>query len=137
MHEWKTPKTNWTKNDRFEIEDYNRIKNNIYYLWEKACEVFPKFQIQNMGTDMESEEEDFNVAFFNAFESNIDILNQSTYIQNFGMRQTFYINGVFIKWDELNRIEGAFLKIREIIEAKKMSLGRIPFRLGSPINLKP
>ena len=27
--EWQTPKTNWTANDRFNISDYNRIKNNL------------------------------------------------------------------------------------------------------------
>ena len=136
MEEWQTPKTNWSESDRFEIEDYNRIKNNIYYLWEKACEVFPKFKIQNMGRDIESEKEDFNAIYFNAFEANIDILNQNTYLQNFGMRQTFYVNGVFIKWDELNRIEDASIKIKKIIEFRKRSANRLPFRLGEPRSLR-
>lgn len=34
-------KTDWTDKDRFELEDYNRIKNNIYYLLGKGvCVVF-------------------------------------------------------------------------------------------------
>lgn len=129
---WKEPKINWTENDRFEIEDYNRIKNNIYYLWEKAQIFFNNFEIKEMGSDIESETEDFNVVYFNAFEENIDILNGSTFVQNLGTKQTFYENGVFIKWDELNRIENATIKIKKIIEAREKSAYRLPFRLGSP-----
>lgn len=136
MGKWIEPKTNWTENDRFEFEDYNRIKNNIYYLWEKGCNVFPYFSIKNMGGDMSSEEEDFNVNYFNSFEENIDILNQNTFAQNLGMKQTFYINGVFIKWDELNRIEGACLKIKKNIEAKEKSSHKLPFWLGGPRDLR-
>lgn len=133
---WQTPKTGWTENDRFELEDYNRIKNNIYFLWEKGKTIFPNFSIKDMGKDILSEDEDFNVRYFNAFEENIDILNQNTFIQNLGVKQTFYINGIFIKWDELNRIENASLKIKKIIEAKEKSERRISFRLGSYRNLR-
>lgn len=132
MAVWKTPKTDWTEKDRFELEDYNRIKNNIYYLWERACVLFSEFGIEDMGNDITSEAEDFHVAYFNAFERNIDILNQKTYAQNLGIRQTFYANGVFIKWDELNRIENAAVKIKRIIDAKEKSAHRLPFRLGAP-----
>ena len=33
---WINPKTDWTKNDRFNYSDYNRIKNNLNYLHEKT-----------------------------------------------------------------------------------------------------
>ncbi len=136
MAVWKTPKTDWTDKDRFELEDYNRIKNNIYYLWERACVLFSDFAIEAMGSDITSEAEDFHVVYFNAFERNIDILNQKTYAQNLGIRQTFYANGVFIKWDELNRIENAAVKIKRIIDAKEKSAHRLPFRLGAPRDLR-
>ncbi len=132
MAVWKTPKTDWAEHDRFELEDYNRIKNNIYYLWERACVLFSNFRIEAMGDDITSEAEDFNVAYFNAFERNIEILSQNTYAQNLGMRQTFYANGAFIKWDELNRIENAAIKIKKIIESRERSAYRLPFRLGAP-----
>lgn len=37
--DWIKPKTNWVSTDRMNLEDYNRIKNNITYLKEKANEV--------------------------------------------------------------------------------------------------
>ena len=33
---WSTPKTNWKLYSKFNIEDFNRIKNNIAYLHEIA-----------------------------------------------------------------------------------------------------
>ena len=37
--DWIKPKTNWASTDKMNLEDYNRIKNNILYLKEKANEV--------------------------------------------------------------------------------------------------
>lgn len=136
MAEWMEPKTDWQENDRFFATDYNRIKNNIYYLWEKACEVFPRFSIQDMGGDINEESSRWDVSKFNAFEANLDTISTHTFPQDIGMRQTFYINAVFIKWDELNRIESMSLKIKGLIEAAAESRFRLAFRLGSPRNLQ-
>ncbi len=46
-------KTNWTINDRFNYVDYNRIKNNLTYLYELAQEVYKQFSIVDMGADIE------------------------------------------------------------------------------------
>ena len=34
--EWVEPKTNWSSNDRFNIADFNRIKNNLEFLCTKV-----------------------------------------------------------------------------------------------------
>lgn len=136
MAEWIEPKTDWRETDKFLAEDYNRIKNNIYYLWEKACEAFPRFSIQDMGEDMEEESIWWDVFKFNAFEENLESINFHTFFQDIGMRQTFYVNGVFIKWDELNRIESMSLKMKKVIEAAEDSRFRLAFRLGLPRSLQ-
>ena len=41
--DWIKPKTNWASTDKMNLEDYNRIKNNILYLKEKANEVNKEF----------------------------------------------------------------------------------------------
>lgn len=132
---WKTPKTNWTNSDRFNMEDYNRIKNNLHYLWEEVCDMWQEFEIEDMGEDITSYKQDYNFVYFNAFESNVDIINKNMFTQNYGMRQNFYPNGVFIKFDELNRIESAILKMKQIIDGKKAGMKRLPFRLGAPKGL--
>ena len=43
MSEWVEPKTDWTKNDRFNLEDYNRIKNNLVFLNERASRLVKPF----------------------------------------------------------------------------------------------
>ena len=43
--DWIKPKTNWASTDKMNLEDYNRIKNNILYLKEKANEVNKEFSI--------------------------------------------------------------------------------------------
>lgn len=128
---WQEPKTDWQATDRFNIADFNRIKNNISYLHENAMETCRYFKIAYMGEDIENYDGYWNVDYFNAFEQNVDIINKNTFSQNFGIAQRFFENGPFIKWNELNRIERACLSIKEILERQEKTITRLEFRLGS------
>ena len=127
---WHTPKTNWTVNDRFNFVDFNRIKNNILYLHEKAQELWRPFNIEDMGDDVFSYLYAPKVRYFNAFEKNLEIINQNILIRDYGVSQTFYEQGVFIGWQELNRIEGAILSMRGILDRQELSIRKIPITLG-------
>ena len=128
---WHTPKTNWTINDRFNYVDYNRIKNNMTYLYELAQEVYKQFSIVDMGADIEDYTGWFTAADFNAFESNLETINKNIFTQDYGVSQRFFNNGQFIKWDELNRIESATLQMNDLLERQKATLRKLPFRLGA------
>lgn len=128
---WHTPKTNWKATDRFNYVDYNRIKNNLTYLYELAQEVYKQFSIVDMGADIEDYTGWFTAADFNAFESNLETINKNIFTQNYGVSQRFFDNGQFIKWDELNRIESATLQMNDILERQKAALRKLPFRLGA------
>lgn len=128
---WRPPKVNWTPNDRFNYVDYNRIKNNLQWLYEKAVELYKPFPIADMGEDIESYTAYWPVAFFNAWEQNLDTINKNMFVQNYGNKQVFYENGTFIQWNELNRIEGATLRMREILDSQEAGLKRLSFRLGN------
>lgn len=128
---WRPPKVNWTANDRFNFVDYNRIKNNLKWLHEKAIELYQSFPISDMGEDIESYTSYWPVAFFNAWEQNLETINKNIFVQNYGQKQTFYENGVFIQWNELNRIEGATLRMRQILDSQEAGLKRLSFRLGN------
>lgn len=128
---WHTPKTNWLPTDRFNFVDYNRIKNNLIWLHEKVQNLWKPFEIEDMGDDIDSYESYWPVAFFNAWEHNLDIINKNVLIRDYGEMQTFYENGVFIQWDELNRIEGATLEMRGILDSQEAGLRRLSFRLGT------
>ena len=130
-YKWIEPKTDWKPTDRFNLEDFNRIKNNLAYIHDKAQRLWKRINIENMGEDMLSYELFWEVSRFNAFEKNLELINKNTFNRNYGQTQTFYENSPFIQYDELNRIESAILSIYEILKRQEMTIRRIPFRLGT------
>lgn len=127
---WHTPKTNWTINDRFNFVDFNRIKNNLEYLHEEATELWKPFEIEYMGEDIFDYVTAWKVQYFNAWEKNIEIINDIILTQDYGFSQMFFENGAFIQWMELNRIEGAILTMRSILDRQRAGLRKLSFRLG-------
>ena len=45
---WQEPKIDWVSTDSFNFEDYNRIKNNIAYLYEMALDFYSSVQLEDM-----------------------------------------------------------------------------------------
>ena len=129
--EWTNPKTDWSLNDRFNIEDFNRIKNNLKWLHNKSIELYRNFNIKDMGEEITSYESYWNVNYFNAFEENVDLINNVILKKNYGYSQRFFENGPFIKWDELNRIEKACISMKSILERQEVALPRLSFRIGA------
>ena len=128
---WIEPKTDWTSQDAFNFSDYNRIKNNIAYLRERAVKLVKPFEIQDMGDDMTSYAELFEASKFNTIEQNLETINNNAYLKDYGTKQTFYDNGVFIAYAELNRIESATLDIYNMLGRQEIGLRRLAFRLGA------
>ena len=102
--------------------DYNRIKNNLTYLYELAQEVYKQFSIVDMGADIEDYTGWFTAASFNNFESNLDTINKNIFTKDYGVSQRFFDNGQFIKWDELNRIESATLQMNDLFWSDRKPL---------------
>ena len=127
---WHTPKTNWKPTDRFNYVDYNRIKNNLVYLHELAENLYRQFDVIDLGEDIDTYAGYFTAQQFNNFESNLDTINKNIFTQDFGVSQRFFDNGVFIQWNELNRIESAILQMNDLLERQKATLRKIPFTLG-------
>lgn len=128
--EWNNPKTDWKETDRFNIEDFNRIKNNISWLHEKAVYLNRPFEIEDMGEDIVDYLSYWKVSSFNAFENNIESINKNILTKDYGTPQRFYENGAFIRWTELNRIESAILSMKNILDNHEKGLRKIPFVLG-------
>lgn len=132
VSKWHAPKTNWVKlGDRFNIQDYNRIKGNLEYLNERASKLIIQFNIDDMGPDKETYRASFYAAEFNRFERNLEVINKHILMQNYGIAQQFYDNGPFIDYEELNRIEGAILSMNEILDNLEAGLTRLSFRMGN------
>lgn len=130
MSEWITPKTDWNTNSKFNIDDYNRIKNNLVYLKDRANKLIIPFEIDDMGSDLTAYTSFWDVKIFNLFETNLEKINQKTYNKNLGDTKTFYENGQFIKYDELNRLESSMITLKDTLDRQEQGLRHIPFRLG-------
>ncbi len=136
---WQTPKTNWKATydssgrligDYVNIEDYNRIKNNLLYLRDMVIDFFGPVQPFPVGTDKTYG--DYYYAFeWNYIENGLEILENAIKLWDFGDKMTFYDNGRFIPYDELNRIESAELKIYENLNSSADSRRRFAFTLGT------
>ena len=127
---WHTPKTDWKSTDRFNFVDYNRIKNNLLWLHEKVSELYRPFEIEDMGMDITDYLSYWKVQYFNAWEKNLDIINNHMFSRDYGVAQRFFENGPFIQWMELNRIENAILNMRDILERQEAGIRRLSFRFG-------
>ena len=128
---WSTPKTDWSATDSFNIADYNRIKNNLQYLHDESEIIYGEYDIIDMGSDISSYAGYWDVAKFNAFEQNLNTINEQMINANIGQPMTFHPNGVFIGFAELNRIENATLTLKATIDGWYEAMATLPFRLGA------
>lgn len=104
---WQQPKTNWRESDFFNIEDYNRIKENLNEIRSQALILWPDFEFEDMGADKTYQDYGFYADELNRFEANLDHICTGTFPFAIGEQKTFYDNQPFIDWRELNRIEKA------------------------------
>lgn len=133
---WREPKIKWTEADSFNLADYKRIRNNLLFLHNRISEIWGEFAIKDMGKDQSDHKYIWKVQYFNAIEENLETINRRMIIvKNYGFKQTFYNNGVFIGFSELNRIESATLQMKQIIDGWEAGLRRLTFRLGAPKGL--
>lgn len=130
MIEWKEPKTDWVKTDKFNIVDYNRIRGNISFLHQKLTDINMRFEIKSMGEDMSDYTGYYRADIFNAIEENVQYINSRMENKNFGESKKFFPNGAFISYEELNRLESAILDMKTSIDGIEKGIRHIPFRLG-------
>lgn len=127
--EWEEPKTDWTTTDRFNLTDYNRIRNNLMVLWYGVIALYSPVVITL--ADVKTSYSDFVYADeINTFEQTLEKLNDHIYTQEIGDTATFYDNGQFIQASELNRLESGSLAIYDLLERQFVTRKRIQFRLG-------
>jgi len=130
---WQTPKTTWKEGDFFNIEDYNRIKENINEIRSQALLLWPDFTFEEMGTDKTYEDYGFYADEINRFEANLEYICAGTYAFKIGSRQTFYENQPFIDWQEFNRIEEACRLIYSNIQSRYNGRKTLSFTLNGGV----
>ena len=143
---WITPKTDWKAQydaagsyagDYFDYEDYNRIKNNLKCVYDLALEFVGVLPSISFGPDKhvpnnntpDFQNDNFFASEFNAFEEALEAV-ATAMNRNYGTSQTFYDNGKFIGYAELNRIESATLDLYDLLVASIQGKMRLAIRFG-------
>lgn len=129
---WTTPKTDWYgavdangvySGDRFNAEDFNRIKNNLQCLRDLAIKIYEEFNIASVGDD-KTVTDYFYADEINQLEENLNTINTHTMNLSYGATPVYMDNGNIMDFTELNRLEGATLdlyeKIKNRIEGRRM-----------------
>lgn len=120
---WQKPKTDWSANyidgvyegDYFNVEDYNRIKNNLNHLNTLAQVLYPKFSIADMGEDKQVGDY-FYADEINMFEDNLRTINIHTVNLNIGITPRYLPDEGIMTFSDLNRLEGEILRLYNILQ---------------------
>lgn len=147
---WETPKTDWAAmhdesgvfiGDFFNVGDYNRIKNNLVIIRDLAMQVMGNVPETPVGVDKhypingspDFDNDNFFADEINQIEDGLAALDNVMPFVDFGQKKTYYDNGRFIDYQELNRIESAEAQLYELLTNSISQKARLAFRLGSGI----
>lgn len=145
---WITPKTDWKVEydssglfigDFFNVEDYNRIKNNLVFLRDLSADFIGVVPVIPVGVDKhypingspDFDNDNFFADEINMIEDGLNTLDELMPFVDFGEKKTYYDNGQFIDYQELNRIESAELILYNLLTNSIAGKRRLSFRLGS------
>lgn len=137
MAEWTTPKTDWFgetvdgiySGDYFNASDYNRIKNNLNYLYELAQKLYSSFTITSMGND-KTYSDFFYTDDINNIENNLYTLYLKTLKKTIA-KTIYYYDSKTPDYTELNRIESLTLDLYNKLTAQYEGRRTLEFNFGS------
>ena len=129
---WAKPKINWDISSRFDMRDFNRIKNNLEYLKELFLTLYPDIAWQNMEADKGYTDYPY-ADDINKVEDNLDTLSSSFANLDIGNKKTFYENQPFIDFIELNRIEKGIQMLYEQLYGSSQSRPMLQITLNGGI----
>ena len=134
---WTTPKTNWKitydsneeyTGDFFNVEDYNRIKQNIEFLRDYAYSLYAEFSMQSM---VEVTIESYGYAStIDALDANLEAMAANTFRPpNMLPIKQWRGNQPPPGPDDWNRIENTCLLLFEQFERQSACLPKLAFEL--------
>lgn len=128
---YQEPKIDWKSTDYFNIQDYNRIVNNIKEIKSIAEQLYLPFSYDENGM---GENKTYNSYIYadevNAIEHNLALIVEHTYPFIIGDEKTYYDNQATPNYEEFNRIESAIKLIYESFKSQAEGRKRLSFILG-------
>ena len=129
---WAEPKVNWQPEDFVNLEDFNRMIENLNALEEYALPYFPGYAVPKQA--LIGRDDDHAPGFLNAIEGHLQASSEATvHDPALPPRKTWELSGPFYTYEDLNRIEGGILstyqKIGSILTGKPV----LAFELGNDL----
>lgn len=127
---YNEPKTNWVSSDYFNIEDYNRIKNNIQWIKDFSINLYKDYEIIDMGADGTYDGLPY-ADLINNLETNLETVAQKTIPAAFtGVTMQYSENGNFIDYLELNRLETICKNLHDLLDGQFYGRSKLSFKLN-------
>lgn len=125
---WTTPKTNWHDGEAFLLQpDYARIRANLLALHAQALPLYPGAAAPNLENPAQNDWA--RCSFFTAVEQSCAALIETTVPENAYTPRTFAGNDRVWTAADLNRIEGAALRLHNQLQGQKDAQPRLAFIL--------
>lgn len=138
---WKTPKTDWGVRydtegnyvgDYFNVADYNRIKDNIDYLYSLACRLYKPFEITTM-KDVTIGSYGY-ASTFDALDANLETLAVNTFRPSKMQPVKHWIgNQPPPTAQDLNRIEETCAIFKNVFEMQAACQKKLPYQLKGSV----
>ena len=100
---------------KFNWGDYMSFRQGIMELHTMANDLYLGFPIKTM-RQIKTYEDYFYAEDFNRIEENLETINKHVFTQDIGKTKTFYDNGQFIKYDELNRLIDGMYTLTDMLK---------------------
>lgn len=112
-----------------------QLRAMIMDLNSMANELYLSFQIKTM-RPIKTYDDYFYAEDFNRIEENLEIINKHVFTQDIGETKTFYDNGQFIKYDELNRLINGLYTLSDMLKNQAKNRRKLEIRLGNMKGVK-
>lgn len=129
--EWIQPKTDWSANDYINYSDYNRIRNNIMYLAEKAQSLYPNFSLVTTIPQVTRSTYAYAEIWNKLEDAAQEIVDKTYPLPSAGSKKTFQVYDPYINYVELNRLESLTLRYESLFKSMENTGERLPFTLGN------
>lgn len=120
---------------KFNWSDYMQFRAMIMDLNSMANELYLNFPIKTM-RQIKTYEDYFYAEDFNRIEENLETINKHVFTQDIGKTKTFYDNGQFIKYDELNRLIDGMYTLTDMLKNQMKNRRKLEIRLGNMKGVK-
>ena len=132
MKMWLEPKTNWTANDKINVNDFNRIRNNIEHIINLK-QLADDYYIQNFQLETVKTVTDMPYCeIWNNLENALDSMNSKQPLSDFGKTKNYKVYDNYIDWKELNRLETLCLEFKKFfLENNVFIKEKLSFELGN------